>query len=203
MAMLSDAEVDDIWTLGKAVDLSDCHYGLFHDNKTYLHTSPYYYFLCGVAKYSSAEKIVEIGTYRGGSTKALSKGMAEGGKLLTFDVSDFEPDFRKYPNVKSIVADPLDASSIMECRAYLGNTVDLIYIDGTHNGAITLKQMKTYVKAFSPRWVVCDDVGLSQSMRDFFSAAERAFPGFRDVSRTHPHIRRPAEGFGVWKNSNK
>ena len=92
--MLSDEEIKAIYERGKQNDLTDCHYGLFHDNKTYLQTTSYYYFLSGLVSHANAERIIEIGTFRGGSTKALSSGFGQAdGSVISYDIKDFEPDF--------------------------------------------------------------------------------------------------------------
>lgn len=198
--------VNLFWNSGAKVNLDDCHYGLFHDGKTYLRTSPYYRFLAGLVKSTSAKTAIEIGTYRGGSTSALAAGMDGGGiQIATIDVKDFNPSISSKvlgnTSLKQIIGDPLAASTIVPILELFPSGVDVLFVDGAHDGATTLAQTLLYDKLFTPSWIILDDVNLNSSMALAFSTLRLSHPGIFDISLTHPHIRRPSEGFAVWARS--
>ena len=197
--MLSDEEIKAIYERGKQNDLTDCHYGLFHDNKTYLQTTSYYYFLSGLVSHANAERIIEIGTFRGGSTKALSSGFGQAdGSVISYDIKDFEPDFAGHPGIKPYIGDPLDPAALEFARSSFPNGIDLLFIDGVHDGTATLAQTMSYQFMFQPKWIVWDDVNLNPSMQKFSTLAV-VMPEVRNIATDHPYVRRPADGFGVWK----
>lgn len=198
--------IDLIWDAGGQISLDDCHYGLFHDGKTYLKTSPYYRFLAGLVKSTSAQTAIEIGTYRGGSTSALAAGMGgDGIQIATIDIKDFNPSISSKvlgnTPLKRIIGDPLATGTLSPLLELFPGGVDILFVDGTHDGATTLAQALLYDKLFTPSWIVLDDVNLNSSMSLAFSALQLSHPGVFDISLTHPHIRRPSEGFAVWARS--
>ena len=192
-----------VYENGKQLDLSQCVYGLFHDNKTVLGTSPYYYFLAGLAEKLKAAKIIEIGTYRGGSTKALAAGMLAGGKsgqILTFDVKNFNPDFANfYHYITHHIGYPTLPESIEKAMImFEGETIDILFIDAAHEKSSTLIQTLLYDRLFTPRCLIWDDISINKTMMEFQKIARIIYPEMIDVSQICPHIRRPSEGFGVW-----
>lgn len=202
---MNDDLILSSWTVGNLIDLTECTYGLWHDNVRTLGTPPYYHFLAGLASELRATNVIEIGTYRGGSTKALVKGMknhcsdANRIKMYTVDVQKQDIDFATFQDsVHYHIGDPLAAHITKTASELFGqhNAIDILFIDGAHDGPITMAQTLHYDKLFKPRCIVWDDVNLNSSMREFFVEISKTYPNSKDISISHPEIRRPDEGFG-------
>lgn len=150
------------WELGKTIDLSGCKYGYHSRTKTQVGTSPYYYFLAGLARLVNAQQVLEIGTFKGGSARALSTG-APGARVVTVDISK-PPPFSGYPGVLSLVGDSLNqvtAASVLEA---LSPPVDILFIDSHHSYQSTKDNFVVYKELLKPRFVVLDDISLNPEM---------------------------------------
>lgn len=172
--------VKQAWIVGNQIDLSECTYGAWHDGKTVFTTpSSYYYFLAGMVRANRLSRILEIGTYRGGSILAMHRAIADKSvaKLVTIDINLFEPErLKTFPEIERIEGDSASAEVISEVvKKFEGEPIDLIYIDGDHNYESTMAAYSIYTTLLKPKFVIFDDITLNDSM----------FRMWRDVLKTH------------------
>ena len=87
------------------------------------------------------ENILEVGTFSGYSSICLAEGLAEGGKVYTFEINDEQEDFTRPWIEGSHVADKIEfiiGNAITEAPR-LGITFDMAFIDG---------DKRTYIKTY-------------------------------------------------------
>jgi tetratricopeptide (TPR) repeat protein len=172
--------VKQAWIVGNQIDLSECTYGVWHDGKTVFTTpSSYYYFLAGMVRVNRLSKILEIGTYRGGSILAMDRALEDKSvaKLVTIDINLFEPErLKSFPEIERIEGDSASAEVISEVvKKFEGEPIDLIYIDGDHKYESTMAAYSIYTTLLKPKFVIFDDITLNDSM----------FRMWRDILKTH------------------
>jgi len=172
--------VKQAWIVGNQIDLSECTYGAWHDGKTVFTTpSSYYYFLAGMVRVNRLSKILEIGTYRGGSILAMHRALEDKliAKLVTIDINLFEPErLKSFPEIERIEGDSASAEVISEVvKKFEGEPIDLIYIDGDHKYESTMAAYSIYTTLLKPKFVIFDDITLNDSM----------FRMWRDILKTH------------------
>ncbi|MBE9094358.1 CmcI family methyltransferase [Tychonema sp. LEGE 07203] len=172
--------VKQAWIVGNQIDLSECTYGVWHDGKTVFTTpSSYYYFLAGMVRVNRLSKILEIGTYRGGSILAMHRDLEDKSvaKLVTIDINLFEPErLKSFPEIERIEGDSASAEVISEVvKKFEGEPIDLIYIDGDHKYESTMAAYSIYTTLLKPKFVIFDDITLNDSM----------FRMWRDILKTH------------------
>jgi len=172
--------VKQAWIVGNQIDLSECTYGVWHDGKTVFTTpSSYYYFLAGMVRVNRLSKILEIGTYRGGSILAMHRALEDKSvaKLVTIDINLFEPErLKSFPEIERIEGDSASAEVISEVvKKFEGEPIDLIYIDGDHKYESTMAAYSIYTTLLKPKFVIFDDITLNDSM----------FRMWRDILKTH------------------
>lgn len=98
-------------------------------------------FLTMLARSLGVRKAVEIGTFTGMSSLSIARGMAPGGKLVCFDISEeFTSVARKYWE-RDGVADRIELR-IGDAKAILGDfdpapELDLCFIDADKTGYLT------------------------------------------------------------------
>ena len=172
--------VKQAWIVGNQIDLTECTYGVWHDGKTVFTTpSSYYYFLAGMVRVNRLSKILEIGTYRGGSILAMHRALEDKSvaKLVTIDINLFEPErLKSFPEIERIEGDSASAEVISEVvKKFEGEPIDLIYIDGDHKYESTMAAYSIYTTLLKPKFVIFDDITLNDSM----------FRMWRDILKTH------------------
>ena len=89
------------------------------------------------------EKILEVGTFSGYSSICLAEGLAEGGKVYTFEINDEQEDFTRPWIEGSHVADKIEfiiGDAITEAPR-LGITFDMAFIDGDKRTYIETYEM--------------------------------------------------------------
>ena len=89
------------------------------------------------------ETIVEAGTFSGHSSICLAEGLAEGGKVYTFEINDEQEDFTRPWIEGSHVADKIEfiiGDAITEAPR-LGITFDMAFIDGDKRTYIETYEM--------------------------------------------------------------
>ena len=89
------------------------------------------------------ENILEVGTFSGYSTICLAEGLAEGGKVYTFEINDEQEDFTRPWIEGSHVADKIEfiiGDAITEAPR-LGITFDMAFIDGDKRTYIETYEM--------------------------------------------------------------
>lgn len=197
--------VKQAWTVGNQIDLNDCTYGVWHDGKTvFSKPSSYYYFLAGMVRSHRLSRILEIGTYRGGSIMAMHRAVEDKSvaKIVTIDVNLFEEErLKSFTNIERITGDGVSAKVISEVvKKFDAEPIDLIYIDGDHTYESTIAAYGIYTTLLKPRFVIFDDVTLNDSMFRMWRELLRT-QGARaiNVVEVEPSIRSEATnpGFGL------
>ena len=160
------------WSLRNEFDLSNVGYGRTHwGDQTQILTTPasYYYFLAGITRVTKARRVLEVGTHQGGSTRAIARGLSEqsGSRVVTFDVTrDGAEMFMQDPVVHAFTMDGGTEAAMDAALTVFGSpSVDLAFIDSTHEFWSTLNIIALWTTAFSCPLVVLDDITLNPSMR--------------------------------------
>lgn len=85
--------------------------------------------------------ILEVGTFSGYSAICLAEGLAEGGKVWTFEINDEQEDFTRPWIEQSPVGDKINfiIGNAIEEAPRLGITFDMAFIDG---------DKKTYIETY-------------------------------------------------------
>jgi len=171
--------VKQAWIVGNQIDLSDCTYGIWHDGKkVFSQPSSYYYFLAGMVRTHRMSRILEIGTYRGGSIMSMHRAVEDKSvaKLVTIDINLFEEErLKNFTEIERITGDAVSTQVISEVvKKFAGEPIDLIYIDGDHKYESTIAAYGIYTTLLKPRFVIFDDITLNDSM----------FRMWREVLRT-------------------
>ena len=89
------------------------------------------------------DNILEVGTFSGYSSICLAEGLAEGGKVYTFEINDEQEDFTRPWIEGSHVADKIEfiiGDAITEAPR-LGITFDMAFIDGDKRTYIETYEM--------------------------------------------------------------
>ena len=89
------------------------------------------------------ENILEVGSFSGYSSICLAEGLAEGGKVYTFEINDEQEDFTRPWIEGSHVADKIEfiiGDAITEAPR-LGITFDMAFIDGDKRTYIETYEM--------------------------------------------------------------
>lgn len=103
------------------------------------------------------ENILEVGTFSGYSSICLAEGLAEGGKVYTFEINDEQEDFTRPWIEGSHVADKIEfiiGNAITEAPR-LGITFDMAFIDGDKRTYIETYEMA--LKVMSPGGFIVAD----------------------------------------------
>lgn len=154
----------------------------------------YDYFLQKLISFYSLRVVLECGTGGGGSSMRMAEGN-EHVSIITID-RNLHPDTRdhlnkNYSNIMVIEGDTREVWTEVE-RILAGRTIDLLFIDSTHDGATARKEFEIYSKYLSDTALVAaDDISLSKTMEDFWISmiGEKA-----DFLYLHPQHH---AGFGV------
>jgi len=156
---------------GDRIDLSGIQYGPAHWEKggVYEKPYPYYFFLAGFVRNQGARRIVEIGTWQGGSILSMLRGLpadeAGAARLATVDIADHAgAALKACPQIARIIGDANDPQVLEQVRAVVGSPIDLLYVDGDHRYEPTMKTLTDYGVALDPHWVILDDIHLGWSM---------------------------------------
>jgi predicted O-methyltransferase YrrM len=201
--------VTDAWETGRAINLDGIGYGPpFLGNQSISIDYPweYYYFLAGLVRTQQLSRILEIGTYCGGSAKALLRGTgsANGALVVTVDVTDESDKYlAAYPKIQKINGDANDTSTIHAVlSAFNFEPIDLLFIDASHTCLPTLLNFCIYTSLLRPRFVALDDITLNDSMSEMWSCITRTLTNDQAIDATTivPKIRPSwiaAPGFGL------
>ncbi len=125
---------------------------------------PYYRFMYHLAKKMSPALVVELGSYRGGSTAYLAKG-APGAKVIAvepFPQPEFNDVLRECPNIDwrkdtSLSKDVLDSAP--------NKSIDLCFIDTVHSEEYAIPEYKAWGSKMKPGGVMLfDDISIDDLM---------------------------------------
>lgn len=158
---------------GRQISMEGIIYGPAHWEKTgVLNLAPaYYQFLAGFIRSQGLQTIVEVGTWYGGSTLAMHRGLAGPGRIVTIDIDLYNPDgLVAYSNIHRLRGDAA-ADSVLNnvARAVDGQPVDLLYLDGDHRYESNRDILVQYGRQFQPRWIILDDIHWQWSMEKLWA----------------------------------
>ncbi|MCB1070462.1 MAG: class I SAM-dependent methyltransferase [Kiritimatiellae bacterium] len=196
----------DALAIGRNTDLSGIHFGGrdWKEKGLPTETPPYYFFLAGMARKCGAKKILEVGTWYGGSTRALWCGANQGGTekphLITVDLENFDDAvFNDYPGIERVLGDALSKETVDRVLEKFDGEIDLLYMDGDHRYEPTRGVVEVYGNALKPKWVILDDVHYRWTMEKFWAHTLMTFGGHAYDAGTGLDIRcgEKGQGFGV------
>lgn len=156
-----DKGIDAIW--------DKCYYSEKYKNRK---IPPLYYrFLFGFVKEINTQNVLEIGTYQGGSSRAIRMGMGDktDTHVVTIDIQD--QIINKMDFVDYLIGDSL-SENILKKVEYIfspNKCIDLLYIDSIHNYSHVSNNLSIYGTAFCPKYIILDDISINQSMEDLWS----------------------------------
>lgn len=188
---------------GAAIPLGDIAYGPAHWEKSgVLAQAPaYYYFLAGFVKSLGLTQIVEVGTWFGGSTQALERGLEGPGKIVTIDICQHNPDgLTPFDKIKRITGDAASPAVLNDIAAEIAPTIDLLYLDGDHRYESNRDILRLYGPRLRPRWVIMDDIHWQWSMEKLWAQVLKYHAPYALDAGTEWGFRCPGKngnGFGV------
>jgi hypothetical protein len=172
--------------LGRTIDISGCHYGLHKGTGRYFEETPYYSFLAGFVRLLDLKKVLEIGTYCGGSIMAISRALRTDDPdacLVTMDKTRLnEEGFRAYPRIHRILGDSLNAEVVKQTLALFQPPIDLLYIDSKHSYEHVSGNIRLYALPLAPRFIILDDIHHSESMEQIWAEICQKHPT-SDISK--------------------
>jgi len=189
---------------GAAVQLEGIGYGRIHwgnEEDILTDNNSYYRFLAGAAALTGARSALEIGTHWGGSARAIARGMKDGGKIVTIDVSSESdavlPSCPERKMIQKIVGDANSLEVIEQVQSAISN-VDMLYIDAEHSAMPSLVNLSVYLTLLHPKMVLLDDIALNESMARFWQIVRRAYPDRSiNCAQVEPDIRPDGAAFGL------
>lgn len=201
------------WDAGQKMSIPEAKYGRIHwGNKQDISefTFPYYRFLAGFAKSIESSNVCEIGTHWGGSAIALCSGSHGNGdpKVLTYDVTNESDNLLPHVDNSRFITKYVGDANTVEAVDYAADffedsIVDILYIDALHLYFPALMNYSLYTAVLRPRFVILDDITLSQPMMNFWSAiTSRLDPdNYLNVTDFIPEVRPGSDairpGFGI------
>jgi predicted O-methyltransferase YrrM len=171
------------YSVGKTIDMGGIVYGPAHWEQTgFVNRAPeYYYFLAGLVRTQQAKTIVEIGTWYGGSTRAMLRGFetpAPGQLIVTVDPQQRNLEaFRDHPEIVAIEGDAAEDRIVEQVAARVQPRLDILFVDGDHRYGPTKAVVEKYCHALRPKWMVFDDIHFRWSMEKTWARALRCYPG--------------------------
>jgi hypothetical protein len=199
-----ESVVQEAWLAGKAIDLKGVQFGpslrswseeRFHD-KAY----PYYFFLAGLVRSQACNRILEIGTHFGGSGLSMRRGIGDPNQanLVTIDITDLNPALHNAPGLTKLTGDANSEAMIQKVlEQFSGQMIDLMYIDTRHSFMPTALALGVYGMLLRPRFVVLDDISLTDGMRQLWSRLRTSYEDAVNCIDVAPQVRVEKCGFGL------
>jgi len=131
----------------------------------------YDYFLQKLISFYNFRTVLECGTGGGGSSMRMSEGNDDV-SIITIDRT-LHPTTREhlikhFPNIAIVEGDTGVVVEEVE-KLLSGRTVDLLFLDSTHDGETAKREFDLYSKYLSDiALVTADDISLSPPMEDFW-----------------------------------
>jgi len=109
-------------------------------------------------KYCKGKKVVEIGTYKGGSAEVIAKVCK---KLVTIDIypdhrpegdftiADVKKRLKKYKNVKVVKGD-----GVSEAFDYSANSIEVLFIDDGHKKEIVQREFANWLRCIKKKGII-------------------------------------------------
>lgn len=186
---------------GRGIDLTGCNYGQTDGCcKFVARPTRYYYFLAGLVRSQSLKHIIETGTHCGGSIMSMYKGLDPGtvstSRLVTIDIEPKSAlNVLECPNLVMLQGDATDSGIVKKAAEYFKEPIDLLYIDSLHEYNHTKFVLEKYSSMFSPKYVVLDDIRLTEEMAGLWEEiCLREGANALDISDM---IGRRSAGFGI------
>lgn len=185
---------------GGSIDLTGAVYGpAFWLESGFCNETPGYYpFLAGFVRRQAMRKIVEIGTWHGGSTRALHRGLLDSGTIVTVDIELHDPD--AMADLKGIIrvkGDAVRDETLAHVLRHISAPIDLLYVDDEHRYESTRATVMKYGSALQPKWIIFDDIHLNGSMERIWARILKRHCGFAYDAGTDLGFRGEPLGFGV------
>lgn len=173
-------------------DVANCLYGTHKRTKTVVGTPEYYYLLAGITKLLQATQVLEVGTYLGGSAKALATGMLSSGTLLTIDINQQVAIASAGPTILQIESDSTSPSASAQVFQALQPPIDVLFIDSHHTAEAVTANLHLYAPTLQPKFIILDDIHLNESMDKAWTSLADAYDAY-DASQ----LASRSCGFGV------
>jgi len=158
-------DIDAAVEVGRDIDLSGCRFRSDVDAPT----PPRYHFMAGLVRTMGASRILEVGTFHGGATMALARGvdpLCLSPQVATIDVVRLNDEgFQAFPDVHRVIADSLDPTTVHEIGEYFDDHIDLLFVDSGHDYRQAFENVAIYGNLLKPRVILLDDIYLNRSMR--------------------------------------
>jgi predicted O-methyltransferase YrrM len=204
--------VKEAYEIGTTIDLSECRFGLRHSQPT-----GYYYFLAGLCKVHKLSRILEIGTFMGGSSLAMYLGIQNiddnpehiEPKIITLDLEKRQTEcIDRIESITKIIGDPLHPETFEEILNLFENqSIDVLFIDASKLGRIVLSQLASFCLFLNPKYIILDDITVNKSMEKMWLKLSKKFdtysinaplvlPSIRVTGEVNVNAKRPP-GFGV------
>lgn len=186
---------------GRKIDLSNCNYGQTDGCCRFVaRPTNYYYFLAGLVRTERLLYILESGTHWGGSIMSMTRGVSQKDlaetRFVTIDIVNKNNEgLNRYMHIKRILGDSAEGAIADEAAKVFDRPIDLFYIDSLHEYVHTKKIFDLYRKRLKPRYVILDDIRLTEEMDRFWQEVTALFgDDALDVSEI---VGRRKAGFGI------
>ncbi len=178
-------ELEDVirasWQAGAAIDLTGVTYGPPHwAGPVPVAPYSYYRFLAGFVRRQRATRVLEVGAHFGGSTRALRRGFADGhGRVVSIDATHDNLDaLLKEGQIDCVRGDGAHPRIITAAvNAFRSLPIDILFVDVDHQFGMTIQMLSIYTTLLRPQYVLLDDIGLNDSMRDLWRILQACHPG--------------------------
>lgn len=157
---------------GAGISMENIEYGPAHwtASGTLDQAPPYYPFLAGFVQTQKLSKIVEVGTWYGGSTQALDRGLEGSGCIVTIDVDLYNPDGLEHCHrIKRITGDAAQPDVAGQILQELEPPIDLLYLDGDHRYESNRDIIQLFGPRLQPQWMILDDIHWQWSMEKLWA----------------------------------
>ncbi|MBN1270309.1 MAG: class I SAM-dependent methyltransferase [Kiritimatiellae bacterium] len=174
---------ENAYEAGKQVDLQGISFGPAPWlGKPDLGIRDRYRFLAGLVRNQQLRRILEVGTWYGGSIQSMSRAIPPSeireSLIVTVDIrTENEAGFADFRHIKRIQGDILDSAVIQKILSLFGGSLDLLYIDGDHRFEPTQRTISVYGAQLRPKWIVLDDIHLRSTMDKAWARALRKYRG--------------------------
>ncbi|MCB1039020.1 MAG: O-methyltransferase [Acidimicrobiales bacterium] len=148
-------------------------------------------FLRMLVRFAGVSNAVEVGTFTGTSSLCIARGLADGGRLRCFDISDEWTSIAREAWEEAGVADRIELT-IGPAADTIGSlpadpVIDLAFIDADKPGYLT------YYEALVPRlrpggWIVADNTMWSGGIVDDDSDNAAALRAYNDRAATDDRV---------------
>lgn len=201
-------DIDEAIKCGRSIKLDGIHYG------AKVAAPAYYEFLAGFCHAHKIARVLEIGTFRGGSASAMHAGILSHGAeplIVTVDMEKRDTSqIDSKPHIHKFIGDPLALPNSTQIFELFGHKpVDLIFLDTTKQGRVVMNHFAMFSVLLQPRFIIMDDITLNPTMQRMWSLIEQRFgENAVNLGMTHPDIRKQGElnpevkrhpGFGLVK----